>query len=205
MNSGKISRFQFVLITALATSVGWGVRGQLGHWTGAMIPGALLALAVAGTLALSQRILPWILLGSLLWCAAYYSYRSAYQMGVTMTFFGTAANLVVFWSMEQKLGHALPLWTLAAWKVTGWEAEPGSEGARHAFLFLLWAIILLSYGISFIQAAVLRPPAGAIAAAGGLGSYLLHLWQYVLIVEISFTMATVGITWMVFRISKGQS
>jgi hypothetical protein len=97
-----------------------------GIWSGTLGAG----LAVAGTLALSQRVLPWIILGSLLWCAACYSHQTAWQIGVSMTFFGTAANLVDFWSREQKLGHGVWLWTLAvlatlfvAWKVEGWRAE----------------------------------------------------------------------------------
>src|SRR5260221_9746242 len=36
----------FILLTALSLSIGWGIRGNFGHEYGAMIPGALAAMAV---------------------------------------------------------------------------------------------------------------------------------------------------------------
>ncbi len=36
-----------ILIPALAMGLGWGIRGQFGHETGAMVPGALVGLALA--------------------------------------------------------------------------------------------------------------------------------------------------------------
>src|SRR5215510_1857859 len=36
----------FFLLTGLSLSIGWGIRGNFGHEYGAMIPGALAALAV---------------------------------------------------------------------------------------------------------------------------------------------------------------
>jgi hypothetical protein len=42
-------RFNFdlrpILVTALSLSIGWGIRGNFGHEFGAMIPGALAAMA----------------------------------------------------------------------------------------------------------------------------------------------------------------
>ena len=38
-----------ILLAALAMSVGWGFRGDYGHEAGAMVPGALLGLAVSLT------------------------------------------------------------------------------------------------------------------------------------------------------------
>jgi len=35
-----------ILLTALSLSIGWGIRGNFGHENGAMIPGALAAMAV---------------------------------------------------------------------------------------------------------------------------------------------------------------
>jgi hypothetical protein len=43
---------RFVFLCALSLSVGWGIRGNFGHEFGAMIPGALAAMAAV---ALSQR------------------------------------------------------------------------------------------------------------------------------------------------------
>jgi hypothetical protein len=169
------------------------------------------ALAAAGTMALFHGVLPWIILGSLLWCASFYSEKAAWHIGVTMPFFGTAANLADYWSREQRLGHGVLMWGLVglatlvvAWKVAGWSAEPQGAGARKAFLFLLWALAGLSYLIIFINGAVLNPPAVAIAAAGGRWPYRVHLWDRVLIVEGSFTVAAVALTWMICRISHLQ-
>jgi hypothetical protein len=39
----------FLLLAALSHSIGWGVRGNWGHEYGAMIPGALSAMAIAAT------------------------------------------------------------------------------------------------------------------------------------------------------------
>ena len=36
-----------ILLPALAMGLGWGIRGQFGHETGAMVPGALVGLALA--------------------------------------------------------------------------------------------------------------------------------------------------------------
>jgi hypothetical protein len=48
MIADSIARQQFVLVVlaALSMSVGWGLRGDYGHETGAMMPGALLGLAL---------------------------------------------------------------------------------------------------------------------------------------------------------------
>ena len=45
--SARPQPWQFVLLTALSLSIGWGIRGNFGHESGAMIPGALAACAVA--------------------------------------------------------------------------------------------------------------------------------------------------------------
>ena len=39
-------RMAYFFVTALALSIGWGIRGNFGHEYGAMIPGALAAMAV---------------------------------------------------------------------------------------------------------------------------------------------------------------
>ena len=44
----KIDNHKFVgvVLSGLAMSVGWGFRGDYGHEAGAMVPGALLGLAI---------------------------------------------------------------------------------------------------------------------------------------------------------------
>src|SRR5438128_835551 len=47
MRSFDKSTAALFILTALALSVGWGIRGNFGHEYGAMIPGALAAMAAA--------------------------------------------------------------------------------------------------------------------------------------------------------------
>ncbi len=47
MNDLNKKRWWFVLLPALSMWLGWGVRGLVGHANGAMIPGALVALAIS--------------------------------------------------------------------------------------------------------------------------------------------------------------
>ena len=48
----------FVLLPALAMWLGWGVRGLFGHANGAMLPGALVALAISFLLKGKRFSLP---------------------------------------------------------------------------------------------------------------------------------------------------
>ena len=45
MQVGTKQAVPLFLATALSLSVGWGIRGNFGHEYGAMIPGALAAMA----------------------------------------------------------------------------------------------------------------------------------------------------------------
>lgn len=163
-------------------------------------------LAVAATTALYQDALPWIILGSLLWCGAFYSQKVAWHTGVTVTFFGTAANAVL-------LGHSKPvqevvlLWALAglatlmvAWKIAGWCAESDGAVARKPFLLLLWAFLVLSYCqmywfTLYSPAAVSRR--AHVLAAGGRWPDMASVWVRGLPVELGFTVAALALTWMI--------
>src|SRR3954469_22478427 len=59
-----------LLLTALSLSLGWGIRGNFGHEAGAMIPGALAAMAVAltsGREDWSRRVAYFGMFGALGW------------------------------------------------------------------------------------------------------------------------------------------
>ncbi|MFI5460083.1 MAG: hypothetical protein ACHRXM_32085 [Isosphaerales bacterium] len=63
------SRLFFVL-TALSLSLGWGIRGNFGHEYGAMIPGALAAMAavlLSGRVDWQRRIVYFAMFGALGW------------------------------------------------------------------------------------------------------------------------------------------
>ncbi len=60
----------FVFLTALSLSMGWCIRGNFGHEFGAMIPGALAAMAavlLAGRDDWWRRIHYFAMLGALGW------------------------------------------------------------------------------------------------------------------------------------------
>src|SRR5437870_2225057 len=45
MSENKLPALRMTLLCALSLSIGWGIRGNFGHEYGAMIPGALAAIA----------------------------------------------------------------------------------------------------------------------------------------------------------------
>lgn len=62
--------FPAILLAALSLSIGWGVRGQWGHEYGAMIPGALAAMAVclmSGREDWRRRVAYFAFFGALGW------------------------------------------------------------------------------------------------------------------------------------------
>ena len=44
-DESRIRSARLVILAALSLSIGWGIRGNFGHEWGAMIPGALAAMA----------------------------------------------------------------------------------------------------------------------------------------------------------------
>src|SRR5947207_8971221 len=65
------STVAFFLLTALSLSIGWGIRGNFGHEFGAMIPGALAAMAavlLAGRVDWHRRIAYFAAIGAVGWC-----------------------------------------------------------------------------------------------------------------------------------------
>ena len=58
------------LLAALSLSIGWGIRGNFGHEYGAMIPGALTAIAVcvmSGRKDWRDRVMYFAMFGALGW------------------------------------------------------------------------------------------------------------------------------------------
>ncbi len=59
-----------ILLVALSLSIGWGIRGNYGHETGAMFPGAVAAIAVAllsGRADWQRRVAFFAFFGALGW------------------------------------------------------------------------------------------------------------------------------------------
>src|SRR4051794_12952043 len=67
---GSTMGWPYYALTALALSVGWGIRGNFGHEYGAMIPGALAAMAVvllSGRDDWPRRVAYFAMFGALGW------------------------------------------------------------------------------------------------------------------------------------------
>lgn len=88
MSSGSERRtpevpcWQPVLFGALAGGLGWGIRGQYGHETGAMIAGALVGLTLV--LLLVPRDDPWRALKAAAWCTVAIGFGGAMTYGQTV-------------------------------------------------------------------------------------------------------------------------
>lgn len=110
--------WQAFLAVALAHCIGWGVRGQWGHESGAMIPGALSALAAvlfAGRPGWLQRFLPFTFFAAIGWAfGGSMSYMKV--LGFTLSgsapdiFYGFAMTFVigVLWGLPGGAALALP-------------------------------------------------------------------------------------------------
>ena len=179
---------------------------------GAMVGNTLYAgTMVGGTARGFHNVMEWIYLGPVLWVTAFYWHKAAWHIGYTMTFFASAADLLLWWNHDQELGNTFALWVLlalatvmVAWKVTGWAAESEGAAAPKAFVFLIWAAAILSNLLIFGSRALLHPPVGAVVAAGGHRSYFLHAVGRGLPVALGLTCGAVVLTWMVARL-KGST
>jgi hypothetical protein len=82
-----------ILFVALALSIGWGVRGNWGHEFGAMIPGALAAMAavlVSGRVDWQRRIPFFAFFGAIGWS---FGGAISYMQVIAYTHSGSAASV----------------------------------------------------------------------------------------------------------------
>ncbi|MGJ5815351.1 hypothetical protein [Paludibaculum fermentans] len=93
-----------ILAVALAHSIGWGVRGQWGHEAGAMIPGALSALAAVSFLGRSdwlRRFLPCAFFAALGWS---FGGSMSYMKVLAFTHSDSAPDVVYGYAMIFVIG-----------------------------------------------------------------------------------------------------
>lgn len=139
----------FVLLTALSLSLGWGIRGNFGHEYGAMLPGALAALAailLSGRTDWYARAPFFAMFGALGWSfggsMSYMQVIAYTHSGDSMSvLYGFACLFVIgfLWAAPGGVGTSLPAIlsrdrlielfgpiaaVLAAWQVEGWLLEP---------------------------------------------------------------------------------
>jgi hypothetical protein len=112
-----------ILGTALSLSIGWGIRGNFGHETGAMIPGALAAMAgvvLSGREDWLKRIPYFAFFGALGWSfggsISYMQVIAYTHSGDSLSvFYGFACLFVIgfLWASTGGAGTALPALTNA--------------------------------------------------------------------------------------------
>src|SRR4029078_5384437 len=105
---------------ALSLSIGWGIRGNFGHETGAMIPGALAALAaviLSGREDWLERIGSFAFFGALGWSfggsMSYMQVIAYTHSGHSLSvLYGFACLFVIgfLWAASGGAGTALPAW-----------------------------------------------------------------------------------------------
>src|SRR5437016_6177737 len=67
----SLPRPALIVLTALSLSIGWGIRGNFGHEFGALLPGALAAMAavlLSGRADWQRRIAYFGTFGAVGWC-----------------------------------------------------------------------------------------------------------------------------------------
>ena len=127
-----------VLIVGLLFSIGWGVRGNYGHETGAMLPGALGAIGVS---LLSQRV-DWqrrvvffAMFGMVGWA---FGGSISYMMVIGYTHSGQAASQFYGYLMLFVIGF---LWAALGGAGTALPAVLDQVTLRSMFRPLLYALV----------------------------------------------------------------
>ncbi|MCC6729530.1 MAG: hypothetical protein IT208_09365 [Chthonomonadales bacterium] len=116
--AGRVPAWRVVLLCALSLSIGWGIRGNFGHEHGAMMPGALAAMAavlLSGREDWHRRIAYFAAFGALGWSfggSMSYGHVLAYtHSGDSLTIvYGFASLFLIgfLWAALGGAGTALP-------------------------------------------------------------------------------------------------
>ncbi len=170
--------------------------------------GTVLGLVICEAFAVLAhlRLGGWLIFGSVLLCVVFYFPKQVgWHVGLTMTIYVTAVNVITYWHREQKIGNPLFLWTLVwlltlavSWKVAGWWDEK-DRAIRKSFVFLMWTIVVLTTLRGFIIQSVLHPPAQAVATAGGRWIYTVDAWASALVVQIVLAIMAFVLTWLIAK------
>lgn len=153
-----VNGLRAAVLIGLSLSLGWGVRGNFGHEYGAMLPGALAALA--GVLMLGRKewlpripyfaffgALGWAFGGSISYMQVIAYTHSGHQPSVYYGFFG------LFW-----IGF---LWAGMGGLATAWPAEASPRRLTGLFRPLCW-VFLFWVGLHFLLMALARWEASTI-------------------------------------------
>ena len=128
-------RLSTILLAGLALSIGWGVRGNFGHEFGAMLPGALAAIAVclmSGREDWRRRVAYFAFFGALGWG---FGGSISYGQVIAYTHSGQAASQFYGFAMLFVIGF---LWGGMGGAGTAFPAVATRERIELAMVPLLW-------------------------------------------------------------------
>lgn len=167
----------YVLLTALSLSLGWGIRGNFGHEYGAMLPGALAALAAVVLSARADwygRAPFFAMFGALGWS---FGGSMSYMQVIAYTHSGDSASVIYgfaclfvigfLWAAPGGVGTSFPAImgrdrltelfgpiaaVLAAWQIEGWLLEPWlyQRGYSLDWYDTDWLGALVALGVGLI-------------------------------------------------------
>ena len=154
--AGSTVGWPYYALTALALSVGWGIRGNFGHEYGAMIPGALAAMAVvllSGRDDWHRRVAYFALFGALGWS---FGGSISYMQVVGYTHSGHSPSVLYGFANLFVIGF---LWAALGGAGTAFPAFADRERLTDLFLpmtavFLAW---WLQGWIKIPRVEILRP------------------------------------------------
>jgi hypothetical protein len=139
----------FYVATALSLSLGWGIRGNFGHEYGAMIPGALAALAavlLSGRDDWHRRIADFAMFGALGWS---FGGSISYMQVVAYTHSGHSPSVLYGFACLFVIGF---LWATLGGAGTALPAVAG-----QAFLSALLVPMAVVFFLWWLQGAAIEP------------------------------------------------
>jgi len=216
----KVAETTYGAFMGIGLGIGtWLIKDKLPDLSGSTEPainsmsrgwGTLLGLAICAAFVLLSmaRIGEWLVPGSIIVCVvAFFPRKVGWHLGISVTIYVTAVNVIVYWLDEQKIGNAIFFWTMvslvtaaASWAVTGWWNERDTA-VRKPLLFLMWAIVALTALKTFIEYPVLYPDTQLVAAAGSRWLYTVKTWGGGLGDEVILTTLALLLTWLTAQTS----
>ncbi len=140
-----------LFLVGLALSVGWGIRGQFGHETGAMLPGALASIAVcllSGREDWRRRVAYFAFFGALGWA---FGGSMSYMNVLSYTHSGHLPTRFYGFTVFFLLGF---LWTGLGGAGTAFPAVADRRRMTEIFVPILWVFafwVLLSYPLGRLE------------------------------------------------------
>ncbi len=144
LQRNPLFRWQSIALAMLSLSIGWGIRGNYGHEFGAMIPGALCAVAVclaSGRADWRERVVFFALFGSIGWG---FGGSIAYMPPISYTQSGHWPTQLYGWAAVFLIGF---LWAAMGGAGTAYAAVETRERLTATIRPLIW--VLAAWAIEY--------------------------------------------------------